>query len=57
MTELERKLSDRVLELEVTLAMCESRLNILATGGKLPGEALLDIVLEARRVLKGKPGI
>jgi hypothetical protein len=47
-------LADRVHELTVTLEMAESRLRILATGGHMPAESLMTLVLEMQRVLNGR---
>lgn len=44
-------LMDRVHVLEVTLEMMIARMTIIAAGGSLPCDSLLEAVAEARRVL------
>jgi hypothetical protein len=50
-------LMNRVHELETTLAMMESRMTVIATGGTLPAGSLLRAVAEARRVLESRPAV
>lgn len=48
-------LMNRVHQLEITLEMAASRLEIVAKGGKLAPESAADMVDEIKAVLTGQP--